>query len=140
MMLIHDTSKAFKEIMQKKTEAKGISDRYRYILLMLNRHDGSTQLDIVKWTKLKAPTISLTLAMMEEEGLIKRVTNEVDKRNTNIFLCDKGRKIIDEIIVLIKETEEQLFKGIEKEKIMIVEEVLRNMLTNASLDKGEMDE
>ena len=57
--------------MRKKCEVVGISDRYRLILLFLGRNDGSTQLDIVNWTKLKAPTISLTLQMMEEDGLIK---------------------------------------------------------------------
>ena len=130
MMLIHDTSKTFKEIMRKKCEAEGISDRYRLILLFLGRNDGSTQLDIVNWTKLKAPTISLTLQMMEEDGLIKRVINENDKRNINIFLTETGRKMIDKIIVLIHETEDILFNGIDKKDIQLLEEVLRKMLSN----------
>lgn len=130
MMLIHDTSKTFKEIMRKKCEAVGISDRYRLILLFLGRNDGSTQLDIVNWTKLKAPTISLTLQMMEEDGLIKRVINENDKRNVNIFLTDIGKNMIDKIIVLIHETEDILFNGIDKKDIQLLEEVLRKMLSN----------
>ena len=132
MMLIHDTSKAFKVIMRKKAEREGIPDRYRMILLMLNFHDGCTQLDIVHWTKLTAPTISLTLQMMEEEKLIKREVSEIDKRNTNIFLLDKGREMIDRIIVLIKETEAILFNGLSKEEIKNMEGMLKKMLENAS--------
>ena len=136
MMLIHDTSKAFKEMMRKKQEAIGIPDRYRYILLMLNHYDGANQLDIVKWTKLKAPTVSLTLQMMEEDGYIKRVTNQQDKRNTNIFLLDKGRNVIEKIIELIHETEKELFYGIPEDKIKEMEELLRIMMTNASIKGG----
>ena len=136
MMLIHDTSKAFKEMMRKKTEAVGIPDRYRMILLMLNHHDGSTQLDICSWTKLTAPSISLTLQKMEEEELIKRVVSEKDKRNMNIYITSKGKEMVDRIIVLIHETEMQLFSGIAQEDIQKVEEVLRKMLDNSNLSGG----
>ena len=132
MMLIHDTSKAFKNIMRKKAEREGISDRYRMILLMLNLHNGCTQLDIVNWTKLTPPTISLTLQKMEEEQLIKRVVNEKDKRAVNIYLLDDGMKMIDRIIVLIKETEKIMFDGLSETEIKNMEGMLRKMLDNAS--------
>lgn len=139
MMLIHDTSKTFKEMMRKKGEQVGIPDRYRLILLFLNRHDGSTQLDICKWTKLTAPSISLTLQKMEEEGLIKRVVAAEDKRNMNIFITDDGRKMVDKIVVLIHETEKQLFEGIKEEDIKKIEDVLRKMIENSNLSGGNLN-
>ena len=93
MMLIYDIAKGFRDKMRSKSEALGLVDAYRPILFALDRNDGCTQLDIVNFTKLKAPTISLTLQKMEASGLISRVENENDKRITNIFITEKGKEV-----------------------------------------------
>ena len=61
MMLIHDVAKCFRDKMRSKSEELGLVDAYRPIFFALQKNDGCTQLDIVNFTKLKAPTISLTL-------------------------------------------------------------------------------
>ena len=92
MMLIHDIAKGFRDKMRSKADSAGLVDAFRPILFALEKKDGCTQLDIVNFTKLKAPTISLTLQKMEANGLITRTENENDKRITNIYMTEKGRE------------------------------------------------
>lgn len=133
MMLIHDVNKTFRDTMRMKSESCGIPDSYRPILMMLNFHNGSTQLDICKWTHLKAPTISLTLRTMEQNGLIERVENENDKRNTNIFITEKGRELDNKIKSLIDETEKEFLKNIDEKDLKYVENVLKEILKNRDI-------
>ena len=79
--------------------------------------------------------ISLTALIMcnlscthKNRGIIEQLND--DKRNVNIFLTDIGKNMIDKIIVLIHETEDILFNGIDKKDIQLLEEVLRKMLSN----------
>lgn len=130
MMLIHDVSKTFRDTMRIKSESCGIPDSYRPILRMLHFHNGCTQLDICKWTHLKAPTISLTLRTMEQNGYIKRCENENDKRNTNIFVTEKGQELDSKIRALIDETEKEFLTNIDSKDLKYVENVLKNILNN----------
>ena len=49
-----------------------------------------TQLELVNLTQLKAPTISITLRNMEREGIVRREKNDVDRRETHVYITEKG--------------------------------------------------
>ena len=52
----------------------------KLVLQCLINRDGVTQLDIVKFTGFKPPTISIMLQKMETEGLVSRRPDEYDLR------------------------------------------------------------
>ena len=143
MMLIHDIAKGFRDKMRSKSEALGLVDAYRPILFALDRKDGCTQLDIVNFTKLKAPTISLTLQKMEASGLISRVENDNDKRITNIFITEKGKEVQEVIKNLFMETDNEFLSCLDKDEEEFVKKVLLKMIDHIGLaekclnEKGE---
>ena len=143
MMLIHDIAKGFRDKMRFKSEALGLVDAYRPILFALDRKDGCTQLDIVNFTKLKAPTISLTLQKMEASGLISRVENDNDKRITNIFITEKGKEVQEVIKNLFMETDNEFLSCLDKDEEDFVKKVLLKMIDHIGLaekclnEKGE---
>lgn len=134
MQLIIDIAKCFRDKMRTKSEALGLVDAYRPIFIVLNKHNGCTQLDICNYTQLKAPTISLTLQKMEASGFIERKVNVEDKRNMNIFLTDKGLALHDDVHRLLKETEEEFFKDISNEEIESVKNILLKFMYNVGFD------
>lgn len=134
MLLINITSKTFKNTMRKKQEAVGIPDGFRMVLMMLSNNDGASQLDIGKMSCLSKPTVSLTLSNMEDNGLIKRITNEKDKRIINVYLTSKGKQMIDTIKSLVKETEKEFFKDFNDEEIKVLKSMLERILVNAGLE------
>ena len=131
MFLINITSKTFKDVMRKKQEAIGIPDGYRMILMILSRLDGAPQQDLAKRCCLSKPTVSLTLSNMEASGLIRRVVNEKDKRIINVYLTDSGREMNNNIIKLIKETEEEFLKDFSDKEKEELKNLLERILANA---------
>ena len=54
--------------------------------------DGGSQLELVRITHLKPPTVSVTLKRMEEAGLVRRESNPMDQRAVRVFLTETGHK------------------------------------------------
>lgn len=136
MMLILDISKKFRDVMREKSESIGLVDSYRPILCVLKKHDGCTQQDICKYTQLKAPTISLTLQKMESNGLIRRDVDQDDKRNIRIYITDKVLGMQKEIDRMLKETDNEFFKGLSEEEVKEGKEILLKIASNIGLYEG----
>ena len=94
MMRIMDVSRLHRDITRREAEVDGIPQRYRVLLFHLsNMEAGVTQLELVKAAHLKPPTVSVTLANMEKDGYITRRTGETDRRQSLVYLTDKGKGV-----------------------------------------------
>ncbi len=89
---IFELSKLFREGVRNKANSLGINSTYTFILQYIekNQENDVTQCDIAKTVCLKAPTVSLTLNQMEQEGLIVREKSLKDSRKTIVKLTNKG--------------------------------------------------
>ncbi len=138
-MYIGDISRMFDCIVSGETEkfcseaglsGRGLSRGYRQILFHLSRQDGVTQLRLVQLTKLKAPTVSVALTKMEENGLVKRAADEKDLRQVRVFLTSKGREFDDFIRKKSHETEEMMLSGLSPDEKEQLRSTLRRILEN----------
>lgn len=64
----------------------------RLVLSHLAVKDHVNQLELVRLTRLKAPTVSVLLRRMEEEGYLMRIPDEADRRAVRVVLTEKGRE------------------------------------------------
>ena len=135
-MLIHEISKLFQDRMSKSSETLGFKNGYRQILRLLAREDGVTQIDLVRATHLKAPTISVTLKKMEDEGLVFRKTDDIDQRQTHVYLTEKGRQTERVFFGNILETENIMFEGLTPEEMESLRELLQKVRNNLLNDMG----
>lgn len=135
-MLIGEISKLFQDRMSKSSERLGFRNGYRQILRHLAREDGVTQIDLVKTTHLKAPTISVTLKKMEEEGLVRRETDRIDQRQTHVYLTEKGRETERAFFGAIVETEKTMFDGLDDEELETLRALLKKVRNNLLDDMG----
>lgn len=140
LMLISDVQKIFHNHMREESEKNNLNNTYRPVIFFLSRFDGMTQLDLVKRTRLKAPTISLTLRKMEQEGLVKRVIDENDARKVCVYLTEKGYAYDDKIKELIKTTEKQVLSKLEEKENKELERVLRKLINIMCQEFGEFNE
>ncbi len=140
LMLIADVQKIFHNHMRKVSDENNINSCYRPIVFFLAHHDGMTQLDIVKKTRLKAPTISLALKKMEQEGLVKRVIDENDARKVCVYFTDKGRSYDDKMRLLVKEAENQILSKIDENDKIELERVLNKLIDVMCQEFGEYNE
>lgn len=70
--------------------AEGIPDSYRTIFLYLHRHPGSSQRNIAEFAGVTTSAINQAVKGMLEEGYLRKETDPTDKRNTRLFLTEKG--------------------------------------------------
>lgn len=106
------------------------------ILSYLAIGDGITQLDLVNATHLKAPTVSIILKKMEEEGIVHREADKHDLRAMRVFLTDYGRELDAANIANIKELDAMALDGIsesEQATLMLLLTKIRDNLIKTQI-------
>ncbi len=140
-MLINQISRMFDERMREVLPAGHpmTQNSCRFIMRMLHHNDGVTQNDIVKETNMKAPTISVALRNLEDEGLIRRESDPADMRSVRVYLTDHGREFDEHFRDQVHSLDDKLMQGISSEE---GEELIRLLLLvrdNISAEKNKKE-
>src|SRR6202012_200886 len=85
----------------EKLRTKGINVPRWRILAVLAMGDGITVNELVERAMTKQSALSRVLKKMESEGLVRRVPRSDDARFVEVFLCPLGRKLFDELNVVV---------------------------------------
>jgi len=141
MMVLNEISRIMgARIRSKDINGIPMQKSARLLLRELAHKDGRTQLDLVKATHLKAPTISVVLQKLEKEGIVSRKPDEYDLRATRVTLTEKGRAIDEQIRKNIRE-EDQIALAVltesEQEILMKLLCKIRNHLIEDSAEEEE---
>ena len=123
---IGEVSRLFHNKVKKLANDNGISQTYFHIIgfLRRNKDNNITQKDICEFIKMKAPTISLTLQSMEQEGLVGRVKSESDSRCTYVVLTKKGEELDDKIRGFFHSTEQMMLDSLSSDELKVFIECL----------------
>lgn len=128
LMTVGDVHRLFGHCINNMIETKGVSNTYNAILFHLSKNDSLTQVELVNRTHLRASTVSVALQKMEVEGLIKRVSNDIDKRCLTVSITDDGKKLFDKTHEYIHEFDLELTKDINQEELEITKKVLQELI------------
>ncbi len=115
-LLITEISKLLHDRLRRNSEDLGFKTGYRQILRFLVHEDGVTQVDIARHAHFTAPTVSVTLKKMEDEGLIRRKTDKNDTRRTRVFITEKGREWESMLFEKVIDCENILMRGLSEEE------------------------
>ena len=126
---IGEVSRLFHNKVKKLANDNGISQTYFHIICFLrrNKENNITQKDICEFIKMKAPTISLTLQSMEQEGLVERVKSLTDSRCTYVVLTKKGEELDDKIRGFFYSTEQLMLDALSLEELKMFNECLEKI-------------
>ncbi len=133
--LCNEISRIFRTKMRESSDAEGVMTQHgaHLVLSFLAIGDGITQLQLVKATHLRAPSVSLILKRMEEEGIVRRECDEHDARAVRVYLTDYGKKIDRQHIKEIKALDTLALEGIKKEEfdtlMLLLAKIRTNLLT-----------
>ncbi len=116
--ICNEIARLFRARMRESCDTEGVMTQpgSRLILSFLAIGDGITQLELVKATHLKPPSVSLILKKMEEEGIVRREADKNDLRAVRVYLTDYGREIDAASIALIKSIDGAALEGISAEE------------------------
>lgn len=129
-MYFNDIAKMFSLTVRRESEQRGLSQGNRKILMCLSIEDGISQLNLVRRTGLSAPTVSVTLARMEADNLIRREANLSDLRQVRVFLTEEGKSQYAFILEHCNMVEERMMDGISAKEQAALKETLKKVLRN----------
>jgi DNA-binding MarR family transcriptional regulator len=114
-----EVARLFHNRVKKIANDNGVSTTYFHIIgfLKRNKENNITQKEICEYIKMKAPTISLTLQSMEQDGLVERVKSDVDSRCTYVVLTKKGEELDDKIKGFFVTTEKLMESFLTEEEL-----------------------
>ena len=130
-MLVNEIARLFHAKMRSfESDSMMTQDSVRLILRELGHADGCSQLDLVKKTHLKPPTVSVTLRKLEEEGLVKREADPMDLRVTRVYLSEKGQAHHQTVRERLCSVDEMLMQGFDEEETRQLLQFLARMRNN----------
>lgn len=141
MTLIAEISRLMGDKIREKTDSNPISQKSgREILRELAKKDGRTQLELVKATHLKAPTISVVLQKLEKQGYVRRTPDKYDLRATRVFLTEKGIELDNTMRKRIREEESLAMANLsdkEYDTLITLLEKIRNSILESENNEEE---
>ena len=140
--LCGEISRLFRTHMRENDPCDGVMSQQGAHLVLSNLAacDGVSQLDLVRATHLRPPTVSVILRRMEEEGLVTRKTDPSDRRTIRVYLTDKGISLDKENIKRIKELDAIALSGLSEEEISALMALLPKIRNNLLPDKKRKKE
>lgn len=127
---VNEASYLFGDYVCREFERIGMRYSYRHIIKPLIDNESLTQLELVKITNLKAPTISITLRNMERDGIVRREKNDNDRRETHVFITDKGKKMYAKVLTALDKAEKTMLKGLSEKELKSLRSTLEKMSAN----------
>ncbi len=130
-MLVNQISRLFHGRM-RTYDLDGVmtQDSARQIMRELSHTDGCSQLDLVHKTHLKAPTVSVALKRLEEEGMVVRKSDPMDLRVTRVYLSEEGRAHNRLVRSRLRGLDAELMQGFSEEEIDLLLHFLERMRDN----------
>lgn len=123
--------------MMEKTDQFDISANQTRLLLVVQKHQDIKQNVLAKKLNVTKATLSVRLQRLEKLGYLTRLQDEHDKRNYKIKITSMGEAFIEEAIKIMKEKTMIIFKGVTKEQINVINDVIKIMKENIEKCKGE---
>ena len=127
----------FSQILARRTRAINARLRaYRVdyarwrVLAVLQEHSGATMGRLADLTSVDRTTLTRTLGLMEEAGLVARRERKNDRRSLAISLTAKGRRTFARILPLALEETDRALSGFSAEEIGTLRDRLKRMADN----------
>lgn len=127
---INDIAKLFSLEVKREAKQRGLSQGSRKILMCLCEEDGISQFDLVNKTGLSAPTVSVTLAKMESEDIVRRENNPEDLRQVRVYMTGEGKKLYKFISSNCVTVEKKMLEGISEKEQESLKKTLEKLLDN----------
>ncbi len=108
----------------------GIHSSQIPIIMILNRTDGCSQKEMAEKLEIKPPTVNVSIQRLEKAGIVCRRRDEYDQRIMRVYLTDKGKEIVEQISVRVKEMEKMVFRNFSDAELCLMRRFFEQILQN----------
>ena len=135
----NEIARIFRARMRESCDIDGVLSQpgARLVLSLLAIEDGLSQRELAERTHLRAPTVSLIIKKMIDEGYVVLKGDEADMRVNRIYLTELGRITDKKTIERIKETDAIALQGVSDEEWQTLMHLLAKIRSNLLEEKEE---
>src|SRR5215216_4774437 len=125
-------STAIARRLQKKFNTAGLNLTIEQwsVLYHLWKQDGASQQELCNASFRDKPSITRLVDNLEKLNLVKRVSDEKDRRINKIFLTRQAQKLQEETMQLAEETLNEALSGVPADQVEMCKEVLQKVYDN----------
>ena len=104
------------------------------ILMYIIQHPGCKQKDIADEFVLSRASVTKSIQRMLKNELVTRTINQDDERQVQLYITERGEKLVSSWQDALVGVENKSFKGFSNEEIDKLNEFLRRMADNLETD------
>ncbi|MGZ8537311.1 MAG: MarR family winged helix-turn-helix transcriptional regulator [Flavisolibacter sp.] len=127
-------STAIARRLQKKFNQAGLNLTIEQwsVLYQLWKEDGKSQQELCNATFRDKPSITRLIDNLEKLNLVKRVSDEKDRRINKVFLSKQAQKLQEDTMALAEETLNEALEGVPADQVEMCKSVLQMVYDNLS--------
>ena len=103
--------------LRERIEPLGVVPGQFAQLLALYEQDGLTQAQLCARVEIEQPTMAKTLTRMQRDGLIDRVADPADRRQSLVMLTARAREIEDELVSAARTVNDVATEGLDEQAV-----------------------
>ncbi len=104
------------DIFSEQAGRSSLTQRQYALLHALSRHNGASQMQLVKLTGIDRSTLADMARRLEDRGLIRRRSSRRDKRAKSLHLTQKGRAALQDVEPLMAEVDRRMLGVLSAEQ------------------------
>ncbi len=132
--VVNYLARLFASALYRRIGAHGVNTGQFPVLLALWEQDGVTQASLVEKLAVEQPTMAGTLKRMERDGLIKRVRDPGDARQSHVHLTRRGRALEEALVSSARETNDVALAGLTAAESSQFVKLVNRMIENLERD------
>lgn len=131
--LLNEATQAWRLEIDRRLAPRGLSQAtWRALFHLKRRGEGLTQRQLAENMGIEGPSLVRLIDHLERADLVERRAAPLDRRCNHLFLTDKGRELLNELLQIASVARAELLDGIDEEAIRTTLATLRHLIDNAS--------
>lgn len=114
----------------------GLDPRHVVLLRLVGAEEGRSQLALGKQMRLPPSRMVAFVDELEDLGMMERRPNPDDRRMRALYLTDKGKRMLEEVMEVSAAHEKQLTKGLSKPEVAELIGLLGRVAEEQGLSPG----
>lgn len=117
-------------LLEKNVSSLGMNTNEVLILLEIYNEEGLNQIDIAKRYLITEANIIQTTKKLMKKALIEKKMDPENNSKNLLFLTEEGRELSEELLVMFKDWNNEIIKGIPIENLILFGETLEMINEN----------
>jgi MarR family transcriptional regulator, transcriptional regulator for hemolysin len=134
--LLKDLSRRYVERFEAHAQSISLTLMQCKVLVHLDKSEGASQARLAELTDIDPMMMVRLLNSMEQDKLVERRSDPVDRRARRLYLTARARPVLDEIWRLAAKVRAEMFADIPKEERECFLSVLEKAHENLSSQSG----